>query len=353
MTLRTRFFLLLMGFMLFCFALNYSADLVHEILVERMPGNNPESGMFSEFIIFLVANLALMPAVLALGWWLARRMTAPVAEAGEIAARIADGQLGERVPVPAGPTELTHLAQALNRAFDRYAEDLQRIQKFSAQAAHQLRTPLAALQTQVEVTLTRPRTAQAYQESLQVVLERLQDWSRSVERMLALAELEATQWSNRFKPVDMQGLLHRVLDSLAVLAEEKGVVLAAPEGVPAWVLGDETLLEQMAANLLDNAIRYTPGGGRVSLNAQIHARTVAVSIRDSGPGMAEDKRQRALDRLERPHHMEAAGGGMGLAIATEIIRIHKGHLAINRNEPHGTWMEIVFPAAPRDNLSQM
>lgn len=350
-SLRTRFFLLLMGFMLFCFALNYSADLAHEYLLERLPGPESEHGQMSEFFMFLTANLALMPAVLALGWWMARRMTAPVAEAAEIATRIADGQLGERVPVPEGPAEVAHLVQALNRAFDRYAEDLRRIQQFSAHAAHQLRTPLAALQAQVEVTLARPRTPTDYQESLLVVLERLQDWSRSVERMLALAELETTQWSDRFTTVDLHRLLCRVQDSLAVLAEEKGVIWAPVAGPSAWVRGDETLLEQLVANLLDNAIRYTPANGRVELTVQPTTESVVITLADQGSGMKTEQRQQVLNRLTQPGRGVNTGSGLGLAIAAEIIRIHQAQMAIHAVSPTGTRIEITFPIASPHHLS--
>lgn len=351
LSLRTRFFLLLMGFMLFCFALNYSADLAHEYLLEHLDDPTSDHAPLGEFLTFLVVNLALMPAVLVLGWWMARRMTAPVAEAAEIATRIADGQLGERVPEPDGPAEIAHLVRALNRAFDRYAEDLRRIQQFSSHAAHQLRTPLAALRAQVEVTLNRTRTPQEYQESLLVVLERLQDWSRSVERMLDLAELESTQWSTQFVPVDLNQLLHRVQDGLAVLADEKRVALDLKEGNPAWALGDETLLEQLLANLLDNAIRYTPSEGRVNLAIQAQPESVRITISDTGPGMAAEVRQRIMDRLARPGGGEQGGNGLGLAIAAEIIRIHKGQLAIHETHPHGTRIEITFPVMPRHHLS--
>lgn len=348
LTLRARFFLLLIGFMLFCFALNFSADLAHDYLRQLRGPVDHEEAPLAEFIAILSVNLALMPVVLGLGWWLARRMTNPVAEATEMATRIAGGQLSERMPIPSGPAELTSLVQALNQAFDRYQDDLDRMRRFSVHASHQLRTPLAALRAQVEVTLNRHRSEQDYRETLHVVLERLQLWSQAVEQMLALSELESGRWSGRFTVVDLAGVLHRVQDSLSILADEKGVRMEVRNAGPVWVMGDEILLEQLFANLLDNAIRFSPSGGLVQSHitrAAAQPRAL-VRIEDEGPGIPVAQRQQVLERFNKGNRPETPGAGLGLAIAVEIARIHQTTLTLRDHAPQGTTIEIGFTTVP-------
>ena len=347
-TLRTRFFMLLMGFMLFCFALNFSADLIHDHILGAGDPEEQHEMPVSEFLTILSFNLAIMPLVLGLGWWLARRMTNPVVEATEMASRISGGQLSERLPVPTGPAELTRMVQALNLAFDRYQDDLERMRRFSAHAAHQLRTPLAALRAQVEVTLNRNRTEQDYQETLHVVLERLQLWSQSVEQMLALSELETGRWSGRFTAVDLASILGRVQDSLSILAEEKGVRMGPLPRGPVTVMGDEILLEQLFANLLDNAIRFTPAGGLVQgrIESLPEHRRANVCIEDTGPGIPSAQRQQVLERFNKGSRPETPGAGLGLAIAVEIARIHQTTLTLRDHAPQGTTIEIGFTTIP-------
>lgn len=347
LSLRTRFFLLLMGFMLFCFVLNFSADLAHDYLAALMKERRWLQHEWGEFVGILAANLLVMPLVLGLGWWLARRMTAPVAEAAEIADRIAAGELTERVSIPHGPPEIVRLTKALNQAFDRYEEDLQRMRRFTAHAAHQLRTPLAALRAEVEVTLARARDEATYRESLQVVLERLRSWSQSVEQMLMLAELETDQWSGRFAALDVGALIHRVVAALEILATDKGITLHAPPGSPAHAMGDETLLEQLFANLVDNAIRYTPAGGRIEVTVESGSTPgrVCLAIADTGPGMPTDHRRRIQTRSIGGLRAPVPAAGFGLAIAAEIARLHSAPLDVNDNTPSGTIITISLPAA--------
>lgn len=347
LSLRTRFFLLLMGFMLFCFVLNFSADLAHDYLATLMKERHWLQHELGEFLGILAANLLLMPFVLGLGWWLARRMTAPVAEAAEIADRIAGGELKERVSIPRGPPEIVRLTKALNQAFDRYEEDLQRMRRFTAHAAHQLRTPLAALRAEVEVTLARSRDEAAYRESLQVVLERLRNWSQSVEQMLMLAELETDQWSDRFVRVDVGAIIHRVVSALEILATDKGINIRAPPGVPAHALGDEVLLEQLFANLIDNAIRYTPSGGHLEVTIQTGTKPgrVCIAIADTGPGMPLEHRRHVQARSHGGTRATTPATGFGLAIAAEIARLHRAPLDVRDNTPSGTVITISLPAA--------
>jgi signal transduction histidine kinase len=347
LSLRTRFFLLLMGFMLFCFVLNFSADLAHDYLAALMKERHWLQHEMGEFLGILAANLLVMPFVLGLGWWLARRMTAPVAEAAEIADRIAAGELTERVPMRRGPPEIIRLTRALNQAFDRYEEDLRRMRRFAAHAAHQLRTPLAALRAEVEVTLARPRDEATYRESLQVVLERLRNWSQSVEQMLMLAELETDQWSDRFVRLDLGALIHRVVSALEVLATEKGIILLAPPASPAYALGDEVLLEQLFTNLIDNAIRYTPAGGRLAVTVQTGAKPgrVYIAIADTGPGMPEEHRRHIQARSHGGLRATAPATGFGLAIAAEIARLHGAPLDVSDNTPSGTIITFSLSSA--------
>ncbi len=347
LSLRTRFFLLLMGFMLFCFVLNFSADLAHDYLAALMKERHWLQHEMGEFLGILAANLLVMPFVLGLGWWLARRMTAPVAEAAEIADRIAAGELTERVPMRRGPPEIIRLTLALNQAFDRYEEDLRRMRRFAAHAAHQLRTPLAALRAEVEVTLSRSRDEATYRESLQVVLERLRNWSQSVEQMLVLAELETAQWSGRFVSLNVSALLQRVVSALEILATDKGISLHAPPGHPAYTMGDEILLEQLFANLLDNAIRYTPPGGsiEVTLRAGKTPDRICVVLADTGPGMPTEHRRHIHTRSLGGMRATAPATGFGLAIAAEIARLHSAPLDISDNTPSGTIITISLSAA--------
>jgi len=346
-SIRVRFLGWLLLFMVLSSVLSFLADRLHHILEAR--GVIPEAfGLTGELTVFVVVHIALFPIVALIGWHVSRRMLAPVRAISETARNIVDGHLTARIETDVPDDELGTLSQVINQAFDRYEASLKELQRFNADASHQLRTPLTALRMKGEICLNRPRSAEDYRETIQAMLEQLSRLSRIVEQLLDLSRLGAASMREHFKPVDVIEVARRTAVDFEPLCSEKQVSLAVEgTGQVPRTLGDEALIEQVFANLLDNAIRFTPAGGAVDVDVRASAsgRNVSVSVSDTGAGIPESCASSVLERFNKGSRPESDGAGLGLAIVAEIVRVHSGHIGLARNPGGGTTVNVTFPAA--------
>jgi heavy metal sensor kinase len=316
----------LLLFMLVCFLLNFGIDELHDKLIVGPERHEPVGEEVQEFFFILMLNMAAAPIVLLIGWLIARRMIKPIGAISRTAQEITAGKMKARVETK-GKDELALLAQSLNAAFDRYDHAIDRLRRFSSDASHQLRTPLTAIRSKGEVALQRARSVEEYQRVIQDMLEQVEQLSRIVEQLLDLSRMEAVARKESLTAVDLTEVVTKAIDDFQPLIEDKNIQLSLPQVEEQFVRGDTALLGQALANLLDNAIRYTPQGGLIDISVSPTADDqVALTITDSGPGIPEQYRKRVFERFNQGLHPDDEGSGLGLAIVAEIIHVHDGRV---------------------------
>ena len=288
----------------------------------------------------------LVPFLAGVAWWLARRITRPLHAVAATAKRIRGGRWNERVETATMPDDETKvLAETLNAAFDGYAGALRRLERFSGDAAHQLRTPIAAMRNLGEVALSRARSAADYREALETMLGELDRLTRIVEQLLQLSRLEAGALKARFAPIPLGSVVEQVRQIYQPLAEARGVELAVASSA-ARVAGIEELLVELLGNLVDNALRHTPKGGTIQIEVVADkAGGVRLAVTDSGPGIPDEFAQKIFDRFSQVPGSESGTAGLGLPLAAQIAAVHGGTLTLANPGQPGARFECRLPAA--------
>ncbi len=292
-------------------------------------------------------TLLLVPFLAGVAWWLARRITRPLHAVAATAQRIRGGRWNERIETGTMPDDETKvLAETVNAAFDGYAGALRRLERFSGDAAHQLRTPIAAMRNLGEVSLSRARTAAEYREALETMLGELDRLTRIVEQLLQLSRLEAGALKARFAPIPLWSVVEQVKQIYQPAAEARGVGLAAAADANARTDGIEELLVEMLGNLVDNALRHTPGGGTVRIEGGCLADgRIRLVVVDGGPGIPAAIAQTIFDRFSQIPGGEVGAAGLGLSLAAQIAVVHGGELRLANPGQPGACFECRLPAA--------
>lgn len=313
--------------------------------------------------LLLAIPFALLLTIAA-GYVLARRSLAPVDEMAATAARISAATLSERLPVVNSHDELGRLAQVINDLLRR-VEDAFRTQKqFVADASHELRTPIAIVRGEADVTLQRStREEHEYRDSLAVIHDESVRLTRIVDDLFLLARADAASPLNRHERVDVAELVANGVRSVRTIADDRGIVLdlvqLATLTVPAFVDGDPALLRRLLLNLLDNALKHTPAGGRVTITIEAHGTHVGFVVSDTGAGVPDALRAGIFGRFVRTMSEPdvdtpsltgasriptASGAGLGLAIAQSIANAHGGHITLEPSSSGATF-RVVLPAS--------
>jgi signal transduction histidine kinase len=226
----------------------------------------------------------------------------------------------------------------------RLRQTLVGMRRFNANAAHQLRTPLTAISSQLEVTLDQTRSEEEYRRVLEDALDRVRHLARGVDAMLRLAQVEAGLEADARAPVRLATVLETVCEFFEPLAEDRSVTLDASRLPDDEVVGDASWLHELFSNLVANALQHTPDGGRVTVSGVREGDDVVVTVRDTGPGIPAEMVSRVLERFERaPSRLASSGFGLGLPIAREIARAHGGRLELRSEPGKGTRAEVRLP----------
>jgi two-component system, OmpR family, sensor histidine kinase QseC len=280
-----------------------------------------------------------LPILAALIWLLVRWGLSPLRALAEEVGRRKPANL---LPLDAGdaPAEARPLVKALNALFRRVASSVQSERRFTADAAHELRTPLAAIQTHAEVALASHADVER-REALMRVTEGTQRASRLVAQLLMLARLDAHATAPALLAVNLSELAARQVADSAPLAARKRVNLGLMDDSEraATATGDAELLGVLIRNLVDNAIRYTPDGGRVDVSIRTDAERVILSVTDSGPGIPEPERERVLERFYRGRGGSEEGSGLGLSIVARVAELHGAELSLE-DAPGGAGLAV-------------
>ncbi|UZE22018.1 heavy metal sensor histidine kinase [Pseudomonas sp. B21-056] len=291
-------------------------------------------------LIWLTVGLSALATAL-LGAWVARRGLQPLRHMGVIAGGVSARSLNARLPEDRMPAELAELAHSINAMLGRLDDAFQRLSAFSADIAHELRTPLSNLLTHTQVTLTRERSLEDYRETLHSNLEELQWMAQLVNDMLYLAKADHGLLTPSREPLELAQEVDVLLEFFAPLAEDARVRLSR-EG-NGHIEGDRGMLRRALSNLLDNALRFTPIGGEVQVRMVETTQVLSVSVENSGKGIPADLLPRLFDRFYRADPARREGSsehaGLGLAITRSIIRAHGGEI---RCESAEGWTRFVI-----------
>lgn len=293
------------------------------------------------------------------GYFLARKSLAPVVAMSSQAGRIGAENLHERLAVQNEKDELGHLAGSFNLLLDRLSESFDRQRRFMADASHELRTPVAILRGESEVALSQQaRSLEEYRESLDVMHHEAERLTRIVEDLFTLTRADAGQYPLQPSDFYLDELVADCVHSARTLAQAKKISLTF-EGTPeSPIHADESLVRRMLLNLLDNAIKYTPDFGRVTVSCQRNGKEYTVSIADTGTGIPPELRPRIFERFFRADkarsHSENDGGGagLGLAISRWIAEAHQGRLELIRSDSTGSTFCAYLPADSAHSVSR-
>lgn len=286
------------------------------------------------------------------GYWLAGRATRPLARINQTASRLRPRHMEERLPIRGTDDELDHLSSTINRFLDQIADYLQRNREFVANAAHELRSPLAAIQSCVEVALNSDRSTDEYKDLLFGIVEQCRDLGGLVNQLLLLAESDAGGMRIESAPIELGELVEGSMEMFRPAAEERGLKLDSKLQSQLALRGDRNRLRQVVNNLLDNAIKFTPGGGRVTvrLTDDLEKKQVVLRVSDTGPGIAADDLPHIFERFfrgdkSRRRQHGARGNGLGLSICHSIVQAHGGELSVQSTLGQGATFTVRLRAA--------
>jgi len=309
----------------------------------------------SEFLETLIGVFAfVIPLAILLsgigGYFLAKRSLSSVVAMSTQASRIGSENLHERLQVKNPADELGQLAASFNDLLDRLAHSFERQRRFVADASHELRTPVSILCGETEVTLSQEKRGEAeYRESLKILGEEAKRLKRIVEDLFTLARADAGQHPLTLSDFYLDELVAECSKNVRTLAAAKEIKVSCESSGELAMRGDETLLRRMMLNLLDNAIKYTPRGGIVSLRSAEENGWYRVTLEDSGQGIPAEVQSRIFERFFRVDKArsrsdrDGGGAGLGLAIASWIAGAHGGKLELTRSTPEGSLFTIVLP----------
>ena len=283
----------------------------------------------------LVAGGAVVFLILAIagGLFLSRQALRPVAESIRAARRLDPENLSERLPRTGAGDELDELAGTINGLLDRLAAYHAQIIRFTADASHELRSPLGAMRAAVEIALQKPRGAEEYRNVLASLGEQCERLTALVNGLLLLARADAGEVDIRREAVDLAALACEVGEMFDPLAEEKGIQLVTDTRSPVTVTGDPSRLRQLVTNLLDNAIRFTEPGGSVTLRVDGIADRAMLRVKDTGIGIPAMHLPHIFERFYQADAARSSGGcGLGLSICRWIVKAHGGTIEVDSRD---------------------
>ena len=284
------------------------------------------------------------------GYFLARKSLAPMVEMSRQAAAISAQNLSERISIKNKHDELGDLARVFNELLARLDAAFEQQRRFMADASHELRTPLAIVRGEAEVSLSRrDRQTDDYRESLNVVHDESKRLTSIVEDLFTLARADAGQFRVNLAPVYLDEIVGEAIRSMRVLANQKNIGLSLKADAEMPFNGDESLLRRLFLNILDNAVKYTPNGGRISVACMSVGTHYHITVTDDGIGIPGGEQSNIFDRFyrvdkarSRAGDTEATGAGLGLSIAKWIAEIHGGDIKLVSSNNDGSVFLIEF-----------
>lgn len=299
--------------------------------------------------ILIASSLATLILSTLSVWLIARHAMSGVRRVTRAVADIRKESLDRQVPPGNEGREINELAEAFNQMIRRIGILVRELKEISDNVAHDLRSPITRMRGAAETTLTGPQELEAYREMGITIIEESDRLTGMINTMLEIAQSESGVLEISRAPVDLAALLKNAVELFQPVAEEKRIHLSAelPEN-PLMISGDKNRLQRVAANLLDNAIKYTPGGGTVRLNCRAVPGGAGIEIRDTGVGIAPEELPRIFDRFYRSEKSRSScGNGLGLSLAQSIIQSHGGHITAESSPGQGSVFKLFLPRSGR------
>jgi heavy metal sensor kinase len=309
--------------------------------------------LFRSYLLMFAPLLLLAAA--GGGYWLSRRALSPVDALVRTARQVSGTKLNSRLQKVETGDELQRLSDTLNEMLDRIESAFLRITEFTADASHELRTPISLIRTEAELALRRSREEAEYKESLRHILLEAERTTVLIEQLLSLARADSGREPLRLQPVDLRQTLRSVVDGWQQVASLRNLQFSASLDVADFlVLGDETLLRRLVDNLLDNAFKYTFPPGSVHLSLVPKGDSAVITVQDSGVGIPADEQSKIFERFYRVDKARSrahGGAGLGLAIAQWIVTQHRGSIEVESRSGDGATFRVELPriAAPVKN----
>ena len=308
----------------------------------------PEQAALREYARWLAAiSGAVLALGLAVGWGIATRAIRPIGIITSTARRIAEGEWSERIPVRQKSSELGRLSAVLNETFAQLEESFARQSRFTADAAHELRTPVAIILAQAQRVLTRERDAATYQQTLETCVKAARRLQQLTESLLDLTTHDAGAVVLKSGPCDLADLTRETAALLQPSADERRLALAL-DLASAPCQADTNRLAQIILNLVTNALEHTPADGRVTLRTRLENSHAVLTVTDTGPGIAPEHLPRIFDRFYRAddsRNRRTGGAGLGLAICKAIADAHGGTLDAASPPGQGCTFTLRIPTA--------
>ncbi len=328
-------------------------------------------GLFADHVVSTLTRLRWLLLAVSVGglivtalvgYVLATRALQPIAHVTERASRIARGDFSARLDRPAVDDEMGRMTGLLNDMLDRLNAAVESNRRFASDASHELRSPLTAMLGEIDVTLKRPRSADDYRESLEVVRGQIQSLAAMTEELMILVRAQEGH-APPATEVDLEPLVREVAAVLQPLADDRHVRIEVAPMRGALVYADRPLLARVLDNLLRNAVQYNRADGRVVVTAEVEAaadagwRSAATVLRvtDTGQGIPAEARERVFERFyrtDRSRSRRTGGAGLGLSIASEVVRLFGGTIRVAESSASGTVIEVRLPGSRADDTAE-
>ncbi len=300
----------------------------------------------SLFLIFLVLiPIALATSVFG-GFALASRALKPVDDITRRARQITAENLDQTIPSKNVDDEIGRLTLTINGMIHRLHQSFAQVRQFSADASHELRTPLTIIRGEIELALRTPKTPEAYRGVLESTLEEIMRLTSIIDNLLMLAKADQGTYQANFSEVDLKALIDELYEDSEVLAERKNIHVELRTGEPMTIVGDRIRLRQLLLNLIDNAIKYTPDGGTVTLSLEAHNGSAVIAVGDTGIGIPSEEQEKIFNRfyrVDKARSRELGGTGLGLSIARWIAELHRGTIGVQSEPNKGSTFTVTLP----------
>lgn len=300
-------------------------------------------------LLLFVSIPTLLLCAAAGGYWISTRALAPVDQITQTARTISAQNLSSRLVVPKTGDELQRLSETLNGMLERLESAFKKITQFTADASHELRTPVAVMRTRTELSLRKARSAEEYRDVIAEVLAELEKTSALIEQLMFLARADSGAETLRFTPTNVAEVLREACHQGSALAEAKQIAFQEEiSGESMWVKGDTSSLRRLFLILIDNAVKYTPANGQVEVSLHRNDGFAVAEVRDTGIGIAEADLPSVFERFyraDKARTRESGGVGLGLSIGRWITEVHAGTIEVRSTPGQGSVFQVRLPIA--------
>ncbi|PIJ60984.1 sensor histidine kinase [Mesotoga sp. H07.pep.5.3] len=301
-------------------------------------------------LMMLIGPTIIILAVVG-GFYLAKKSLEPVERITLLAEEISVEKLNKRLNLALPDDELGHLASTFDGMLERLEESVKKQRQFTSDAAHELRTPLAAIRSIVDVTLHRDRSSEEYVSALSRIQREIERLSGLIDDLLIITRLENTLPKREFAVFSVSALIWEVLETMMVLAKEKNIEIETDLQENVEIAGDRKHLSRAVFNLVDNAIKYTPENGKIRIVARLSESNerIEIIVEDNGIGIQLEDMERIFDRFYRVDRArsQTRGTGLGLSIAKEIVKAHGGVISVKSSPGKGSTFKVSLPSKIR------